>query len=545
MRSGRLLTSLLCCLVLLSGCDRAAEMIPGQGSDMPPVRPSTGPAPIEAPPLLAPGSLRLAGSAGAGGNRAAISDGELGKAVVHIQALDDANPPGTQRSGAGVMVDRQQQLILTSYQLVYPFRPDGSRAYSRLLVGPAGGTGEPPEFAAVIAAANPQFDVAVLRITGLREGASQPAIEFGEAVLADTASLRRADRIRLFAQPARDRAQPIQIVNSTITGFSGDGAGEPRAYLKTDARLPGAAIGAPAFDQSGSLVGVASQLAYDPGAPVALVRPLAKALDTIEAARSGGQSVRFTPALQHPPAISGTSPSSGGAGGIVVSRPVFAENALEGPGFRDLFDYTNIFRSESADLDYEFVTQGIAPGTFIQELWYLNGTLQDALSSSYTWAHGNFAIVSDRLTTPNPRGIPTGVWRLEVWVGGAARATATAYVGVAPPEAPERKPEIDGIRFASTASAGHQPDAPPSPGAGQLLAFFNYRQAARVQTIRWVALRDGRVVLQSPPSTWYGGESGTWWVGVSGDSGGVGPGAWEFQIYFDNVIVGTARTDVR
>jgi hypothetical protein len=178
----------------------------------------------------------------------------------------------------------------------------------------------------------------------------------------------------------------------------------------------------------------------------------------------------------------------------------------------------------------------------VQELWYLNGTLQDALSSSYTWNHGNFAVVSDRLTTPNARGIPAGVWRLEVWVAGAVRASASAYVGVAPPDVP-RTPEVDGLRFAATATPEHLPGAPPSAGDEQLLAFFNYQRAAGVQTVRWVALRDGRAIFQPPPQPWHGGDKGTWWVGVS-TPGGVGPGSWEFQIYFDNIVVGTARVDL-
>ena len=76
--------------------------------------------------------------------------------------------------------------------------------------------------------------------------------------------------------------------------------------------------------------------------------------------------------------------------------------------------------------------------------------------------------------------------------------------------------------------------------------FFDYRQAAGVQTIRWVALRDGRSYYQSDALPWAGGDHGTWWVGVTADaSGRVGAGTWEFQVYFDNVLSGTARADVR
>jgi hypothetical protein len=545
MRSALIGIGLFVLALALIGCERVAQTIPGHGTTPTPKPAAATPTPITAPPLLAPGTLRLAGAAGAGTDRPAIADADLLKTLVRIQGIDDASPPKVSRSGAGVVVDKQQQLILTSYQLVQPYRADGTRAYTQLLVGAGSGGSAPPEFVAAIVAASPQFDIAVLRITGAREGAQPPgdANAFASAVLADTSSLRRGDRLRVFS-PATGGAQQAGVA-SMITGFSGDGAGEPRAWLKTDMRLSGGAVGAPAFDQSGALIGFCAQPAYDPAAPVALVRPLVRALEVIERARAASADVRFRAPLQHSPALSGSGSAANARDGAVVSRPVFAENALEGSGFRDLFDYATIFRSDTANIDYEFVTQGIPTGAQVQERWYLNGVLQDALSSSYTWSRGNFAVVSDRLTTPNARGIPSGAWTLEVWVGGAVRASATAFVGIAPPDA-QLKPVADGFSFASTASAEQLAGERVSATASQLLMFFDYRQAAGVQTIRWVALRDGRSYYQSDALPWAGGDHGTWWVGVTADaSGRVGAGTWEFQVYFDNVLSGTARADVR
>ncbi len=543
MRSA-LIRSGLCVLALaLSGCDRVAQTIPGHGTTPTP-RAAVTPTPIAAPPLLAPGTLRLAGAAGAA-DRPTIADAELLKALVRVQGVEDANATKVTRAGAGVVVDAQQQLILTSYQLVQPYRPDGGRAYTQLLVGSAGGVGAPPEFVAAIVAANPQFDIAVLRITGAREGAQPPAdaAALASAVLADTSSLRRGDRLRVFSPASGGAAQAG--VAAGITGFSGDGAGEPRAWLKTDMRLPGSAIGSPAFDQSGALIGFCAQPAYDPAAPVALVRPLVRALEVIEGARTASADARFRAPLQHSATIPGSGSGANVRDGAVVSRPVFAENALEGPGFRDLFDYATIFRSDTPNIDYEFVTQGIPAGAEVQERWYLNGVLQDALSSSYTWSRGNFAVVSDRLTTPNARGIPSGAWTLEVSVGGAVRNSATAYVGITPPDV-QRKPTVESFLFASTASPEQLPGERVAANASQLLMFFAYRQASGAQTVRWVALRDGRSYYQSEAVPWAGGDQGTWWVGVTADaSGRIGAGNWEFQVYFDNALIGSARTEVR
>lgn len=529
------LVFLLLVALAATACSRAAELIPGEGG---PDAPKTvTPPPVSAPPLLAPTNLRLAGSAGADPNRPVTADVELARSVVQVQALDGAALNAkVVRGGSGVVVDKAQGLILTSYSIVAPFRADGGRAYAMIVVGAANGSG-PPEFQANLVAASPDFDVAILRIAAPREGAANPQFDAIEATLADTSALKRGDRMRLFAQASNDRAQPIQTTSTSIAGFRGDGAGEARAWLKLDGRVPGAVVGGPAFDQSGLLIGFASQIVFDPAAPVAQIRPLARALDAINAARTGGPDARFNAPLVHSPTLSGAGTAASAGDGVAIDRPAFAQNVLEGQGYRDLFDYTSTFGGDKGELQYEFATQGIPNGAPVQERWYLNGVQQDSLSSSYSWDSGNFAIVSDRLATPNARNIPNGAWTLEVWVAGVLRASSTAFVGINPPDVP-RKPAVDGFRFASSASPEQLPGAAVQTSSTQVLTFFDYRQAAAVQRIRWVVLRNGQPYYQSVATPWAGGDRGTWWVGVPVDNA---RGSWEFQIYFDDLIVGTGK----
>ncbi|MBX7110889.1 MAG: serine protease [Dehalococcoidia bacterium] len=518
-----------------TACSRAADLIPGEGG---PAAPKTvTPPPVSAPPLLVPSTLRLAGAAGADPNRPVIADVELARSVVQVQALDGAGLNAkVVRGGSGVVVDKAQGLILTSYCIVAPFKADGTRAYAMIAVGAASGTG-PPEYQATLVAASPEFDFAVLRLGQPREGITNPQFDPIEAVLADTSSLKRGDRLRLFAQASNDRAQAIQTTSTSIAGFRGDGAGEARAWLKLDGRVPGTVVGGPAFDQSGSLIGIASQLAYDPNAPVAQIRPLSRAIDVINAARQGGADARFTPPLAHPAVLSGAGTAAAAGDGVAISRPAFAANVLEGQGYRDLFDYTNSFPGDKGELQYEFATQGIPQGAAVQERWYLNGVQQDSLSSSYTWNSGSFAIVSDRLATPNARNIPNGAWTLEVWVAGVLRASSTAFVGVNPQDV-TRKPAVETFRFASSASPEQLPGGALTGSSTQVLAFFDYRQAAAVQRVRWVVLRNGQTYYQSAAVPWAGGDHGTWWVGVPVDNA---RGSWEVQVYFDDIIVGTGK----
>lgn len=518
-----------------TACGRAADLIPGEGG---PDAPKTvTPPPVSAPPLLVPSTLRLAGAAGADPNRPAIADVELARSVVQVQALDGTGLNAkVVRGGSGVVIDKAQGLILTSYCIVAPFKADGTRAYAMVAVGAANGNG-PPEFQANLVAASPDADFAVLRIGPPREGVSNPQFDPIEAVLADTSTLKRGDRLRLFAQASNDRAQAIQTTSTSIAGFRGDGAGEARAWLKLDGRVPGTVVGGPAFDQSGLLIGIASQLTYDPNAPVAQVRPLARAIEVINAARQGGPDARFNAPLAHPKHLSGAGTAAAAGDGVAISRPAFAANVLEGQGYRDLFDYTNTFGGDKGELQYEFATQGIPQGAAVQERWYLNGVQQDSLSSSYTWNSGNFAIVSDRLATPNARNIPNGAWTLEVWVAGVLRASSTAFVGVNPQDV-TRKPSVEQFRFASTASPEQLPGAALTGNSTQVLAFFDYRQSAAVQRVRWVVLRNGQTYYQSAAVPWAGGDHGTWWVGVPVDNA---RGSWEIQVYFDDLIVGTGK----
>jgi hypothetical protein len=263
------------------------------------------------------------------------------------------------------------------------------------------------------------------------------------------------------------------------------------------------------------------------------VRPLTAALALIDAARRD-PNARYTAALMHPATLSGAGTAAADADGIAIARPAFAANVLEGQGYRDLFDYTNTFGGDTGEIQYEFATQGIPQGAAVQERWYLNGVQQDSLSSSYSWSAGDFAIVSDRLATPNARNIPNGAWTLEVWVNDVMRASATAFVGVNPPDI-SRKPSADTFRFASTASPEQLPGGAVTPSSSQVLCFFDYRQAAAVQAVRWVIYHNGQVYYQSPAIPWAGGDRGSWWVGVPADNA---RGSWDFEVYFDDIIVG-------
>ena len=539
--------SLLLLVVLASGvialaCDRAAELIPGDEAPSPALDdPGATPTPVIAPPILPPDSVRVAGN-GSGGNGPAevITDAELARSVVQLELFDSSTGfVQLVRSGSGVVVDASRRLILTSYVLVEPFRDDGGPAYTTIAVAVNRAAGGQPslEFEAEIVEADPARDLAVLRLARLYRGGEIGPADFDLPAVTpgDADALEPGDALRLLGHPGLDPggergSQAVVATTATVTGFRGDAGIEGRAWLKTDARLPWGIAGGPVFDAAGALVGVATQLAYDPAAVVGQVLPVTLATELIERARRAGPEARYGAPLQRPPFPLQPQPLAP-ADGVVVSAPAFAQNALEGAGGLDLFDYTLRFPTPPTTLYYEYAGQRIADGALVEERWYLDDVLQDALSSSYRWLFGAFSVVGDRLASAGPNGLPPGRWRLEVWVDGALRSFRAAYVAVDPPA----EPGVGAIAFGSLASVEQAVLAGPSGQAQQLLAFFDYEQAGGATRLRWIVFRDGSVVFQSPIVSWEGGDSGRWWVGYA-TSGPIGAGFWEFEIYLDSPL---------
>ncbi len=542
MRQTAVLIAFVCALaVAVTGCQRAGDLIPGEYT---PTVTTATPTPVVAP-ILPPSGVGFGGAAPQRSPSEAISDAELAASVVQIQIFDSLNGLVTPlRNGAGVVVDTEQRLVLTSYVLADPFRADGTRAYTTIAIAVSDVAGGEPSltYEAEIVAARRDLGLIVLRVARRYRDAplgpgefTLPAVTIGDASL-----LERGDGIRPFGYPGLDAAdaeasQAVTTAAASVTGFRGDVDIDGRAWLKIDARLPYGHGGGPVFDERGLLIGVATQLAYAAGEPVAQVRPIGLAAGLLEDARRAGPEAVYVPPLLRPRGLHPMAEID--ADGIVVASPAFAADAVEGPGVSDLFDYMRTFPARLGALHYEYATQGIPEGAIVEERWYLDGALQDSISTASTWVGSHFGIVSDRLQAAGEQGIPSGTWRLEVWVDDALRASAEARIGVDT----SVEPVVGTFAFASAADEEQQPAAPPSSAAPQLLAFFDYEDTGGVRLLRWVVFQDGAVVYQSPLLPWAGGDSGTWWVGYAG---AIDAGFWEIEVYFDNVWVGADGVQV-
>lgn len=558
MRDGVLKLLLALIAVLAVACDRAAELIPG--SEETPI-PTPTPAAAAArthEPIVAPAALRISGSAAANpSGPAAPSDADLARSVVQVRVVDPESVLPFVRDGSGVIVDRDEGLILTSALIVVPPGDGSEDGYEiQVATNPLPG-GEPRlTHSAALVAYDAISELAVLRVTG-RLGDAEPAGDDGDedsgegsadddaaamrlldepaAVIGDASALKRGDPLRMFGHPGlhpsgADTPQGVMVTVATLVGIRAEPAAGDLAWFTTEARLPHGNAGGPVFTSGGELVGVSTQLVYSLNVPVSLVRPVALAEDLIARAREGGEERPSLP-LMHPGGAPGTA-LPGVSGDITVTQPRFALESLGEGGTRALFDYGQVFPADAPELNYEFVVQGAPDGAPVQELWFLDGVFQDDLSATYNWRLGAFALVSDRLASPNPAGPPTGVWRLEVWVNGSLRAASRAYLGVRP-----AGPSVSDFAFGTRLSPTYGPADLLRVGAEQVLAFFEFEGASLVERLSWAVYHNGREYYRSPEVEWRGGPSGVWWVGMY-EPDGLAVGRWQFRILFDGVEVG-------
>lgn len=502
-------------------CQRIAKVIPGSGLAGRPAASGTA----------TPGS-------GADGGLA-IPDTRLALSVVQIAAVSGGT---VVRSGSGVVVDEGQRLILTSYEIVQPSRPDGTAAYSTIMVSANRRLGAAPttEFEADLVAADPANGIAVLRVNRDAGASSLSAGAFNlpAAILGDARTAAAGLPMRVLGHAAPDaagRPQPLVITKSTVTGVRGTPGATNRTWLKMDARLPFAAAGGAAFNQSGALIGIMAQDRYFPGSDVGQVRPLELAQPVIDRAKK--ETGRYpAPLAMRTNAPGTTRPLP--ADGAWISAPVFAANAIQNASSRDLFDYGTRFPAGRPAIYYEYVLEGVPGGTVIEERWFLDDAPQDALSSSYRWDGRNVAVQGDRIAAPTAAGIARGRWRLEIWAGGALRSQATALVGVTP-----RDPKVTGAGSAASATPDGRPQAPLGAGAGQLLVFLDFTGMEGAQTMDWLVFHNNQRVYTSQPLPWEYGDSGRTWVGYAPGQP-LAAGKWEIEFHADGRVLGVVAATI-
>jgi len=519
--------------VILAGCEQTADLIPGSATPQPT---ATSGVPISsATPIVVPPNGSAPGSATGG---VVIPDDELTVSVVQVIALDtSAGFEQVARYGSGVVVDTQAQLIATAYSIVKPDTAAGTPAYSSIVIATDRNPEAEPqrEFIAELVRADAATGVALLRVVSDIAGNPVSSFDLPAVVMGDASVAGAGFALRLFGfpEPAATTTEVATAAKGSILGQRGAADRTGRTWFKIDARLPFSSAGGPAFDRYGALVGLLAQDRYVTAAEIGQVRPVDLLTPLLEDEETGEA---YEPALYRTDTLPG-SLSAEPFDGIYVSRPSFAENAVDNADGRDLFDYETRFTAGLAQLYYEYEVSGAADGATIDEQWYLDGVHQDSLSSSYVWAGGTFDVVNDRITSPGA-GIPTGRWRLDIYVNGVMHATATAVVGVE-----LGQPVATFVAGGSAATTDGNISIGAFSGAAQVLAFFDVSGMDGARNVQWVVFRDNQPVYTSPDVAWQFGESGRFWVGYRPDAP-ITPGTWDFELRADGQILAVGSIPV-
>jgi len=525
LRAPRALSPLLLVLaILLGGCDRAADFIPGGGKQTPTATEDTR-------------NTTVGPQVGPGQTTADAADADLARAIVQVIPSTEENKPV--RLGTGVVIDSARRLVLTSYPVVRPYRADGGPAYARIRLATNREPGRAPavEYEAELLVSDVDTGLAVLRVLRAVDGA--PAFDLPAVVPGDTSGITPGTVIRLFGHPGEGTSQStLTALRGAVTGQRSAAGETSRLWLKTAARMPAGSAGGPVFNQAGSLIGILLQEVYNPKAQVGQVRPYDRAASLVDQAQKASEGFRQIAPLY----LSGTGGGTArpaGADGVRVGKVSFALSAIDTPNGRDLFDYEQTFKAGVPAVYYEYSVEGVADGTVVEERWFLDDVRQDSVSSSMAWKGGSFGVVSDRIAVPGTGGLPAGRWRVEVWIANVMRARGVAYVGSRPSSEPAAKNFTGG----SLASPEGTPSAPPQAGPSQVLGFFDYTGMEGVGLIQWIAFRNNQRAYQSPPIPWNGGDTGKFWVGFR-PLDGVASGTWEFEVRADGKIIGVVPVRV-
>lgn len=185
-----------------------------------------------------------------------LNENNIKRATVFLmQVLDSQTGPVVTCVGSGTLVSADG-LIVTNAHVVLA---DSGCRHDRVVVSLTLRLDEPPvpNYVADIIDFNKGLDLAVLRITTFLDGrpVEQGSLQLPFVELGDSGDIRLDDTV-LIAGYTDIGNTPVQTVRGSISGFTAESRVGDRAWLRTNAPVPGVASGGGAYDRLGRLIGV-------------------------------------------------------------------------------------------------------------------------------------------------------------------------------------------------------------------------------------------------------------------------------------------------
>ncbi|MFV0258005.1 MAG: serine protease, partial [Acidimicrobiales bacterium] len=342
--------------------------------------------------------------------------GELARATVRVEGLDQAGRPVCSGSGAFVTADG---MIVTTAQVATPGVECDFVSLAVATVIDDTGRAE-LRYQADLLEVDPEADLAVIRVARTLDGAALPAdAAFPILPLGDSDELAVGDPIEVVSFD--DAADRVGASPGSVQGFTAQPGVGDRALIRTDALIRGASGGGPVVDAEGRLVAVSTGNPTSDGVATEDCRALsdtngdglvveADACDPAGATLHGLRPVNLVRAMldaattARPRALRAVTEAR-------VGNPRFSLGHDEGTPS----EVVHTAAAGVTDLCLFVDWSGIPDGVTWDGVWYRNGEVFDAELSDRTWEFGESGR-SFRLCLENDGGLAAGVYEIGFFV---------------------------------------------------------------------------------------------------------------------------------
>lgn len=467
--------------------------------------------------------------------------------VLVMQTYQENNQPVISCVGSGTLISADG-LILTNAHAALPgidCRAD------KLVVAITVRTDEPPipTYTAEVLDSNTGLDLAILRLDGYLDGR---VIERGDlqlpfVELGDSSGVQLYDTITVFGYPNLG-TDPVLATRGTVSGFTAEARAGNRAWIRTQATIPGTMTGGGAYSRDGKLIGIPTIAPARSGGEVVDCRifqdsngdgradandqcvPVGGFISAVRPSRLARGLVRgATLDIHQAESLTSATSSAASSETPTFSRVFFTTRINEAGvpvsvvGERVPSGTTSLYLF----FDYDHMTDGM--------IYELRVTLNDVNRADYslppiTWSggeRGTWYIGSADTPWEN------GSYNFRLFIEGREVANQRIDVG----GGPENKPQFSDIVFGLPDESGNMVGTNyVLPEGGAIQARFNYYNMRADLSWTYIWYFEGRELLRDT-AAWDGDVQGTRVMPASAD---FLPGQYRLELYIDNVLNATA-----
>lgn len=371
--------------------------------------------------------------------------------------------------------------------------------------------------------ADPNLDLALLKITGYMEGNNPLPKDLALVTmdLGNSEDVTIGDELSVVGFPGIG-GDTVTFTQGRVAGFLDEDSNGEFEWIKTDAEVNHGNSGGLAIDANGAMIGVPTAGYSDPEAAgkISLVRPINLAAPLLRAAQlqpASSSSGAGCPALER---------NSSGATitDLVFARSVDRKGVPSGVGA----SFESGLNTVYAVFDYDRFRNG----KDFRFSWHLDG--EQIYEDGQSWGGGSRG--TEWVNVYSDSELPDGLYMLELRFDNTLLACDTFTLGQV-----ATRPGDSAVFGPITFASDQQNDQPVDPGdqfpsgATSIYAFFDYSDMADGMAWRQIWYVDGEVGLDKS-DTWNAGEEGNYWISIGHDEG-LPDGDYALELYVEDQLV--------